>query len=253
MKEVDLNSDLGESFGNYSLGMDKEVLKHVSSANIACGWHAGDPLIMDETIKLAKANNVSIGAHPGFLDLMGFGRRNISVSPKELRTYVLYQLGALNAFAKANHTKLNHVKAHGAMYNMAVKDKSLALGIAQAIYDFDKDLILLGLAKSQMIEAAKEVGLKYASEVFADRAYNDDGSLVARALPNSTIDDEKVAIQRVIKMVKENQVLSINGNIVNLEVDSICVHGDNPKAVEFAKDIRLALEKENIQIKAISE
>ncbi|QZY54189.1 LamB/YcsF family protein [Crassaminicella profunda] len=252
MYKVDLNSDLGESFGNYKIGLDEEVIRYVTSANIACGWHAGDPLVMENTIKIAKEQGVGIGAHPGFPDLMGFGRRNISVSPDEVKAYVKYQLGALMAFAKSKGEKIQHVKPHGAMYNMAAKDKALAKAIAEAVYEVDENIILMGLANSEMIKSGKEIGLKVANEVFADRAYNPDGTLVSRKLEGAVIHDAEVAIARVVKMVKEGKVTAINGEEIEINADSICVHGDNERAVEFVKKIRSSLEKEGVKVTAIS-
>lgn len=246
--KIDLNCDLGESFGTYSLGMDEEVLKYITSANIACGWHAGDSLVMEKTVALAKKNNVAVGAHPGYPDLVGFGRRNLSVSPKELKTYVKYQVGALFAFAKSEGVKMQHVKPHGAMYNMAAKDYKLALAIAEGIKEVDENLILMGLANSELIKAGKDVGIKVANEVFADRAYNDDGTLVARTLPGAVIHDKDLAIKRVIKMVKDGKIESINGKIIEIVPQSICIHGDNPEALEFSKNIKEALIKEGIEV-----
>ncbi len=248
MKCIDLNSDIGESFGNYYLGMDSEVLKYITSANIACGWHAGDPLVMEKTVKYSNKANVSIGAHPGFLDLMGFGRRNIAVSKEEIYTYVKYQLGAMMGFAKSNGTKVQHLKPHGAMYNMSAVDYKLARGISEAVYEIDSDIILVGLANSQLIKAGKDVGLKVANEVFADRAYNDDGTLVSRKIDGAVIKDEKVAIERVVKMIKESRVTSITGKEIEIKSDTVCVHGDNPKAVQFVKEIRERFIKENIKV-----
>lgn len=188
--KIDLNCDLGESFGNYKIGMDEEVIKYISSANIACGFHASDPLVMVKTVSLAKENGVSIGAHPGYPDLVGFGRRNMNVAPEELKAMVQYQIGALNAFCKSAGIKMNHVKPHGAMYNMAAKDEKLALAIAEGIAEVDYSLILLGLSGSQLLTAAATVGLKCANEVFADRAYEEDGSLVARTKGGAVITDE---------------------------------------------------------------
>lgn len=252
MKMVDLNSDLGESFGNYEIGLDQEVIKYVSSVNIACGWHAGDPLVMDKTIETAKAQGVSIGAHPGYPDLMGFGRRFIAVTAEEVKAYVKYQLGALMAFAKARGDKIQHVKPHGAMYNMAAKDEKLARAIAEAIYEVDKDIILMGLANSEIIKAGKEVGIKVANEVFADRAYNSDGTLVSRKLDGAVIHDSQLAIARVIRMIKEGKVETIDGVDIDIKADSICVHGDNPEAVEFVKLIRQRLEDEGVKVTSIS-
>ncbi|WP_053955298.1 LamB/YcsF family protein [Inediibacterium massiliense] len=248
MYKVDLNSDLGESFGNYKIGLDEEVIQYVTSVNIACGWHGGDPLVMEKTVEMAKKRNVSIGAHPGYPDLIGFGRRNMTVSPKEVKAYVKYQLGALLGFAK----KIQHVKPHGAMYNMAAKDYALAKAIAEAIYEVDEDIILMGLANSALIKAGEEVGIKVAHEVFADRAYNVDGTLVSRNLEGAVIHDPDVAIQRVIKMVREGKVMAISGEEINIQADSICVHGDNPKAVSFVKQIREKLEEEGVEVTAIS-
>lgn len=245
---VDLNSDLGESFGNYTIGMDEEILKFVSSANVACGWHAGDPMVMEKTVALAKEFGTAVGAHPGFPDRMGFGRRNMAVTPEEAKAYVKYQLGALQAFAKAHGVKIQHVKPHGALYNMAAVDEKLAKAMCEAVYEVDKDIIFMGLAGSRMITAAEETGLKAASEVFADRAYNDDGTLVSRKLPGAVIKDKELAIKRVVRMVKEGRVESINGKDIDIKADSICVHGDNPKALEFVKNIRETLEKEGVTI-----
>lgn len=245
---VDLNSDLGESFGNYTIGMDEEILKYVSSANVACGWHAGDPLVMEKTIALAKRFGAAVGAHPGFPDRMGFGRRNMAVTPEEAKAYVQYQLGALQAFAKAQGVRIQHVKPHGALYNMAAADKKLAKAMCEAVYEIDQDIIFMGLAGSEMITAAGETGLKAASEVFADRAYNDDGTLVSRKLPGAVIQDKELALRRVVRMVKKGKVESISGKDIDIKADSICVHGDNPKALEFVKDIRDTLEKEGVTI-----
>lgn len=253
MYKVDLNSDLGESFGAYKIGLDEEVIAHVSSANIACGYHAGDPLVMDKTVAAAKAANVAIGAHPGYPDLMGFGRRNMVCSPREVKAYVQYQLGALSAFAAANGVKIQHCKPHGSLYNMAAKDMELAAAIAEAIASVDKNIILLGLANSKMIEAGKAAGLKTASEVFADRAYQADGSLVPRSKPGAVIHDKDEAIARTVRMVTESKVTAITGEEVPIEAHSICVHGDNPSAVEFVKNIRAELTAKGVVIAPISE
>ncbi|KHO39896.1 LamB/YcsF family protein [Clostridium tetani] len=252
MLKVDLNSDLGESFGNYKIGLDEEVIKYVTSVNVACGWHAGDPLVMEKTIKIAKENEVAVGAHPGFPDLMGFGRRNLLVSHREMKAYIKYQLGALMAFAKGEGGKIQHVKPHGAMYNMAAKDSVLAIAIAEAICEVDKDIILLGLANSELIKAGEHVGLKVANEVFADRAYNADGTLVSRSREGAVIHDANVAIARVIRMIKEGKVTAITGEDVEINAQSICVHGDNPEAVEFVKRIKTKLKEEGIEVTSIS-
>ena len=249
--KIDLNCDLGESFGNYKIGMDEEVIKYISSANIACGFHASDPLVMVKTVALAKEYGVKVGAHPGFPDLVGFGRRNMNVSPAELKAMVMYQVGALAAFCKARDIKMNHVKPHGAMYNMAAKDIKLALAIAEGIAEVDDSLILLGLSGSQLLKAAQEVGLKSAAEVFADRAYEEDGSLVARTKAGAVIADENEVIERVIKMIKLSKVQTITGKEIEIKPDSICIHGDNPKALNFVKLIRQRLTQENIKIEAM--
>lgn len=253
MYKVDLNSDLGESFGNYKLGLDEDVLRYISSANIACGWHAGDPLVMDKTVELAYKANVAIGAHPGFPDLMGFGRREMKVTKEEAKSYIKYQVGALWAFLQSRGLKMQHVKPHGGLYNMAAKDAELAMAIAEGIYEVDKDLILMGLANSEMTKAGLVVGLKVANEVFADRAYNHDGTLVSRKLEGSMIHDRDLAISRVVRMVTEGKVQAITGEDIDIKADSICVHGDNPKAVEFVDSIRKALEAEGVKIVPVSD
>lgn len=248
MSCVDLNCDLGESFGAYTLGMDEAVIPHVTSVNIACGYHAGDPLVMERTVALAKSHGVAIGAHPGFPDLMGFGRRPMNVTPAEAGAYVKYQLGALMAFTKGQGMELQHVKPHGALYNMAAKDAALAKAIAEAVASVDDRLYLMGLAGSVMLTEAVKVGLPVISEVFADRAYNDDGSLVNRKLPGAVIHDPDEAAARAVKMAKENKVISINGKEISIQADSICVHGDNAKAIELVVKIRSALEAEGLSI-----
>lgn len=247
MFRVDLNADVGESFGAWKMGMDADVLQHVSSVNIACGWHAGDPLCMDKTIGLAPGR-VGIGAHPGYPDLMGFGRRNMNASPAEVKAYVKYQLGAFYAFAKANGRTIQHCKPHGAMYNMAGKDIKLAMAIAEAVKEFDPEIILMGLAGSKMIEAAETVGIRAASEVFADRAYEEDGSLVARTKEGAMVTDEDLAIERVIGMIKNGTVEAITGKMIPVKCDSVCVHGDSPKALLFVQKIREKLTEEGIEI-----
>ena len=253
MKKIDLNCDLGESFGNYKIGLDDEVIRHISSATVACGFHASDPLVMQKTVALANENGVCIGAHPGFPDLVGFGRRNMSVSPSEAKALVQYQIGALDAFCKAAGVKLCHVKPHGALYNMAGKDEILALAVCEGIFEYDSNLILLGLSGSKMIEAGKKIGLRTASEVFADRAYEADGSLVARSKPGAVITDENLAVSRVVEMVKNGRVTSITGNEIEIKADSICLHGDGVKAVEFAKRIKEELLKNDVEIVPLRE
>lgn len=253
MYRVDLNCDLGESFGNYKIGCDEKVIPFISSANVACGFHASDPVVMDKTVEMAKKYGVSVGAHPGLPDLMGFGRRKIDITPLEAKTMIEYQIGALDAFCRAHNIKMSHVKPHGALYNMAGKDIELSLAICEGIKAVNPDLILLGLSGSKMIEAAKMTGIKYASEVFADRAYKDDGSLVDRKNNGAVITDEEEAIKRVVRMIKEGRVRSINGNDVEIEAQSICVHGDGIKALEFVKKIRQNFEFENIEILSLDK
>jgi len=248
-----MNSDLGESFGNYKIGMDDEIIKLVSSVNIACGWHAGDANVMAKTVKKAVENNVAIGCHPGFPDLMGFGRRQMQISAFELKNYVKYQIGALKAFLDSEGSMLQHVKPHGAMYNMAAKDEIMAKAIAEAVYEVDSKLVLMGLSGSKLIECAKAKGLKTASEVFADRAYQDDGTLVPRSQTGAVIHDSETAINQVLEMVKYKRVRTITGKVIDINAESICVHGDNPKALEFVTSIRKRLILEGVEIKPIIE
>ena len=250
---VDLNSDLGESFGSYKIGRDEDIIPLISSANVACGAHAGDPDVMAKTADICKSSGISMGAHPGFFDLMGFGRRNLAVSPEEAKNLIIYQIGALDAFAKSRGIKLAHVKPHGALYNMAAKDARLAAAIAEGIYSYNPELILLGLSGSEMLRAAENIGLPCAAEVFADRAYEDDGTLVARSKPGAMIKDEDEAVSRVIKMIKEHKVTTISGKEIEISPASVCVHGDSEKALLFVKKIRDALTSENIEIKPLSE
>ena len=241
-KFVDLNSDVGESFGSYKLGLDQEVLKHVSSVNIAC-----------DTVRMAAANGLGIGAHPGYPDLMGFGRRNMDITPKEARVYMLYQLGALHAFVQASGAKLQHVKLHGAFYNTTSVKPDLAEEVINAILEFDKNVILLALSGSYIAKRALEKGLRVAQEVFADRAYNSDGTLVSRKLPGSVIHDKNEAIERVKKMVLAGKVTAIDGKEISIAADSICVHGDNPEAVNFVNTIRKSLEAEGVELKPLNQ
>lgn len=251
MYSVDLNSDIGESFGRYTIGRDSDVLRYVTSANIACGYHAGDPVVMEQTVKMAIDCGVGIGAHPGYPDLMGFGRRSMKLSMEEVRSYMIYQIGALKAFVSAHGGRLQHVKPHGALYNDAAKNPELARAIARAIYDLDKDLILMGLAGSCMISEAEEIGLRVANEVFADRAYNPDGSLVSRAIEGSVIHDTEECVSRVKSMIIHNRVQAIDGSYINLRADSICVHGDSIQALDFVKALRKSIEAEGIELRPL--
>lgn len=253
MYRVDLNSDLGESFGRYTLGMDDKIIPLITSANVACGYHASDPVVMNKTIEMAKEAGIRVGAHPGFPDLMGFGRRNMNVSPAEAKAYVLYQLGALDAFCKAHGVKMQHVKPHGALYNMAAKDYTLSEAICEAIKEYDDSLIVMALSGGELVHAAKDLGLRVALEVFADRAYEEDGTLVARTKEGAMITDEEEAIRRVIRMVKEQKVTAITGKDILIKADSICVHGDGVKALAFVERIKKALQDEGVEICAIDE
>ena len=251
MAQVELNCDLGESFGAYTIGLDDQVIPHVTSANIACGAHAGDPSVMRNTVRCAHAAGVAIGAHPGYPDLMGFGRRALAMSPNDVYASILYQVGALAACAKAEGAQLLHVKPHGALYNAAAKDATLAQAIAQAVKDFDDQLILVGLAGSESITAAQNVGLRTASEFFADRAYQENSALVPRTLTGAVITDKQKAIERTLRAVKEGVVESENGTVIPIAADTICIHGDNPAAVAFAAEIHAALEAAGVTVCAL--
>lgn len=253
MYRVDLNSDLGESFGRYTLGMDDRIIPLITSANVACGYHASDPVVMEKTITMAKEAGIHVGAHPGFPDLMGFGRRNMAVSPEEAKAYTLYQLGALDGFCRAHGMKMQHVKPHGALYNMAAKDYALSKAICEAVRSFDDSLIVLALSGGELARAAQDLGLRTALEVFADRAYEEDGTLVNRRKEGAMITDEEEAIARVIRMVKEQTVTAITGKDIPIRADSVCVHGDGVKALAFVEKIRGALAEEGIEICPLAE
>lgn len=250
MQQMDLNCDMGEAFGNYSMPNDDILLDYVTSANIACGYHAGDPAVMQQTVNAALKKGVAVGAHPGLPDLQGFGRREMKISANEAYQFTLYQIGALYAFVKAANGKLHHVKAHGALYNMAAKDASLAKAIVEAVHDFDPNLIIYGLAGSEMIAAAQKIGIKTASEVFADRTYQDDGSLTPRSQSNALITDEQESINQVMLMVKQQQVISVSKKSISLKAETLCLHGDGAHAVPFAKMIHERLKSEGITVKA---
>ena len=253
MFRVDLNSDLGESFGRYTIGMDDKIIPMITSANVACGYHASDPVVMNKTLAMAKEAGIRVGAHPGFPDLMGFGRRNLSVSQEEAKAYTLYQLGALDAFCRINGLKMQHVKPHGALYNMAAKDYELSKAIYEAIKEFDQELIVLALSGGELAHAAKDMGLRTALEVFADRAYEEDGTLVNRRKEGAMITDETLAISRVVRMIKEKKVTAITGKDIPIQADSVCVHGDGEKALAFVEKIRAALQDEGIEICSLDE
>lgn len=248
MYQIDLNSDLGESFGRYTLGMDEQIIPLISSANVACGYHASDPVVMMETIARMKKAGGQIGAHPGFPDLMGFGRRNMTLTPAEAKAYTQYQVGALAGMCKAQGLTLQHVKPHGAFYNMAAKDYTLSRAICEAVKEIDPEIIIMGLSGSEIVRAAKDCGMRTAQEVFADRAYEEDGSLVNRKKEGAFIRDENEAIARVIRMVKEGRATAVTGKDIAIQADSVCVHGDGEKALLFVKKIREALQAEGIKI-----
>ncbi len=242
--KIDLNCDLGESFGRYKLGDDAAIMPFITSANIACGFHAGDANVMQATVRLARQHGVSIGAHPGWPDLQGFGRREMKLSPEETEALVLYQIGALSVFARTEGLKLRHVKPHGALYNQAAKDLSLAEAIARAVKRFSGDLILVGLAGSSLVDAGLEVGLRVANEGFPDRAYNPDGSLMSRSLPGAVIESPEEVARNAIRLAKDG----IQFGDKQVRVDTLCLHGDNIHAAENARRLREAMEKEGIEI-----
>ncbi|MDW6093284.1 5-oxoprolinase subunit PxpA [Vibrio rhizosphaerae] len=243
MNRVDLNCDMGESFGVYSLGNDVALMDFVSSVNIACGFHAGDPGVMRETVRYALAKNLAIGAHPGLPDLAGFGRRMMAISPREAYDMVVYQIGALYGFVRAAGGRLHHVKPHGALYNMAAQDESLAAAIAQAVKDVDPTLVLYGLSGSALIRAGETEGLRVAHEVFADRTYQPDGTLTPRDQPDALIHHDDAALNQVLDMVCQRQVRATDGQWVNIQADTICIHGDGAHALEFAAKIRQTLQQ----------
>ena len=245
---VDINCDMGESFGRWTLGADADVLPFVSSANIACGAHAGDPAVMRQTLRLAREHGVACGAHPGFSDIAGFGRREIPISATEATDLVLWQIGALEAIARSERIQLRHVKAHGALYNMAARSAPLAEAIAQAVAAFDRTLVFFGLAGSGMLDAGRRAGLTVAAEGFADRAYEADGSLTPRSLPGSVIHDVEQVVARAVRMVRDSRVIARTGEEITLKVDTLCVHGDTPGAADLARALRHGLEAAGVQI-----
>lgn len=248
---IDLNSDLGESFGPWPMGQDAVLMASITSANIACGFHAGDPGVMRQTLELARDRGVAVGAHPGFPDLVGFGRREIKASPAEVEDFVLYQVSALSGMAAARGMRLQHVKAHGALYNMACKDRALADAIARATAALDRSLILFGLPNSELLRAGEAAGLRVAAEVFADRAYERDGSLVSRTRPGSVIHDQEAVVERAVRMVKQQEVVAADGTTIALRADTLCLHGDTPGAADLARQIRRGLESAGIRVAAL--
>ena len=245
---VDLNCDMGESFGAWTLGADDAMMPIITSANIACGWHAGDPLVMERTVRLAAEHGVGVGAHPGYPDLLGFGRRSLALSPAEAEAYVLYQAAALAGIAQANGVRLVHVKPHGQLYNDAVTSPPLAEAIARAVARLDPSLILVGLAGSALVEAGRAVGLRVAEEAFADRVYEANGALRSRRLPGAMIHDPVQAAEQVLAMVRDGEVVAHDGTRVRLRADTICLHGDGPTAPQIGAELRRRLEAAGVQV-----
>jgi UPF0271 protein len=254
MKRIDINCDMGESFGAYTLGMDGEVIRSISSANIACGYHAGDPQVMNRTVKLAKDHGVSVGAHPGYPDLAGFGRRNMDCTPGEVRDFMIYQIGALQGFCTSHGVRLQHVKPHGSLYNMCVGNEVLSRAIAEAIAAVSPDLLWVTLGGAQAGLARKvadTAGIRVVFEAFPDRAYTPDGKLAPRSFPGAVIEDPKLATEQAIRMARDNAVIATDGTLLKMEVHTLCVHGDNPSAVHHVMMIRQALEAEGLRIASL--
>jgi 5-oxoprolinase (ATP-hydrolysing) subunit A len=249
---VDLNCDMGESFGRYKLGLDEEVIEFITSANIACGYHAGDPMVMRKTVTMAGEKGVGIGAHPSFPDLQGFGRRNMDLTEEEIRNFVIYQIGALKIFAEVCGYKLQHVKPHGNLNIMAATNLRMAEVIAEAVAEVDKNLIFVAIGGTELYRGAINMGLKVASEFFADRNYNPDGTLVSRRQPNALIVDEDLALKRTVRAVREGKLEAVDGSIVEIKVDTICLHGDGASAVAFSRSIREGLQNEGVEVKPLS-
>jgi len=248
---IDINCDMGESFGSWKMGADVDVMPNITSANVACGAHAGDPSVMRRTVRSAKRYGVSVGAHPGYADLQGFGRREMQADPSEVEDSLIAQIGALAAVSKAEGVPLRHVNAHGALYNQAARDRRLADAIAAAIKAFDPALIMFGLPKSPMIDAGVAAGLRVAAEGFADRAYEPDGSLTPRSRPGSVIHDPAVVVDRAVRMIRDGIVLTPDGREIPLKIDTLCVHGDTPGAAELTKRIRAGLAAAGIEVRPL--
>lgn len=252
MYTIDLNCDMGESYGAYTLGCDAEAMPHVTSINVACGFHASDPTTMLNTVRLAKQHGVAVGAHPSFPDLVGFGRRVVAASMEEIYADVVYQIGALWAICQSEDVKMQHVKVHGALYNAAEKDMATAKAIAKAIKAVDPNLYMVCLGNSTMVEAAKEVGVKFVEEAFADRAYTAQGTLVSRKQAGAVLHDLDIIADRVLTMVKEKTVTSIDGIVVPISSQTICVHGDTPGAVDMIKTIKEKLQQNGIELQSFA-
>jgi 5-oxoprolinase (ATP-hydrolysing) subunit A len=248
---VDLNADIGESFGVYTLGHDDLLLRSITSGSVACGFHAGDPSVIRRTVRAASRAGVAIGAHPSFPDLIGFGRREMNMEPREIADLVLYQVGAVNAIARAEGATLRHVKPHGALYNMSVRRSEVAEAIARAVASFDDGLLLMGLPGSELLSAGARLGLRVAAEAFADRSYEPDGTLTARRLSDSVLSEPGRVVDRAVRIVREGKVTARDGSTVSLQADTICLHGDTPNAAELAAAVRLGLEQAGIEVKAL--
>ncbi|GAE36882.1 5-oxoprolinase subunit PxpA [Halalkalibacter akibai] len=251
MSYIDINCDLGESFGEFVIGQDDQILPHITSANVACGYHAGDHNVMAKTVKLAAVNNVKIGAHPGYADLSGFGRRVIDTTPDDIYHFTIYQISALQGFCHINKTSIHHVKPHGALYNVAAANREVAQAIANAVYDCNPNLVLYGLAGSELIKAGVERGLKVANEVFADRTYQADGTLTPRTHVNALIKDVESAVSQVINMVKNKVVKAVDGSLVPIQADTVCVHGDGEHALAFVLELNKCLEENDIKVHSL--
>ena len=252
MIQIDLNADLGESFGAWPMGHDDALMASITSANVACGFHAGDPSVLRRTVRLALTHGVSVGAHPGFPDLVGFGRREMQLSPSDVEDMVLYQVGAAAGVAAASGTRLQHVKAHGALYNMAVRDHGLAQAIARATAAIDRTLILFGLPDSELLKAGEAAGLRVAAEAFADRTYEPDGTLTSRRKAGSVIHDPATVVARAVEMVTTGTLLATDGSRLTVRADTLCLHGDTPGSAELARQIRGALESAGVIVQALS-
>ena len=248
---IDFNCDMGESFGMYKMGLDEEVIKHITSANVACGFHAGDPMWMRRTVDLAQAHGVAVGAHPSFPDLAGFGRRDMGATAAEVKNDITYQAGALQAFTAGK--RLQHIKPHGAMYNMAVQDEALARAICEAILELDESIILLALAGSRWVDIAEDMGLRVAREIFADRALTADGALVPRSHAGSVIHDTAEVVERSLRMVMEGKATAITGERIEVRADSLCLHGDTPGAVDMARALKSELQAAGVEILPVGE
>jgi UPF0271 protein len=248
---VDLNCDMGESFGAYRIGADDSVFPYITSANVACGFHGGDPTVMRSTLARARELGVSVGAHPGLPDLIGFGRRSMDVTPDDVYDLMVYQIGALLGFARVTGAAVRHVKAHGALYNMAAVKRELAAAIARAVRDVDRSLILFGLPGTHLIKEGEAAGLVTAGEAFADRNYMSDGTLVSRRRPDAQVHDADEAVRRAVRMVREGKVTAVDGTELSMKVDTICIHGDGPHAAEFAQRLRAGFEAAGISVKAV--